>query len=92
VPLHPEGHVRQHRGREPERHRLEDHLDPGPGVAGDGDVRDDAADGCEQQRRSDAEQHVAEELTLAGPVQVRQQDGDDHACLDGFPQEDDQGG
>ena len=87
---HPERHVGEHGRGDDVRGGLEDRLHPRAVVGLDGEVSGHAAARGEQQRRAHAEEHVPEVLPVPEPVQVREQDGDDHARLDALAKEDDQ--
>ena len=51
-----------------------------------------AAGGDEHERGGDAREHIAEVAALTRPVQVGEEDRDDHRGLDALSQEDHEGG
>ena len=91
VSPHPERHVGQHDGGEQVGACLEDGLHIRAVVLADREVGGDPAARGERERRTNADEHVTEVPALPYPVEVGEQDRDDHARFDPFPHEDHEG-
>jgi hypothetical protein len=87
---HPKRHVREDHGGQQIGDGLEDRLGARTVVLLDGVVRDHATRAGEHEGRCHAEVDITEILPLAGAIEIREQDRDDHAGFHAFAQEDHQ--
>jgi hypothetical protein len=88
--LHPKGHVRERSGGNQVGSRLEVRLNIRTVVVADQQEGGYAATDDQDKCRRDTEEYVAEMSSLIYPIEIGEQDCDDHRRLDALAKKDDE--